>query len=516
MVDDDAISLRLYGMLLRKTPWEVTTFPTADEAISFLQQNDIAEYSCIVTDYHMPGTNGLDFLNWIHEQDKGLSTVLLTGEADKSLISEGIRNGISDFLEKPVKSDVLVNSIERSIEITDQNRNREGKITSVSKITEIYERLNNFAQTSKKSNLFPSVNTYFFPLQESGGDFVNVFTVSDSKLIILAGDISGHDLTAGFISTYCQGMIRGMIEQKASIQTIAKVFNEFLVKTWNNQAEITNRVSLASCLICMDLEQGRIETVRNGIPAPIYSIPDGSLAMMGKDNPPLGWFDDLEFRGTTQQLGGNKIIRLWSDGLEDFAEKENYNVCSLAHYIINLDSAESADLFLEERTDDIFVTEISYENASEKIAYQPFFYEVYRGDTVNQIDQMQEVWKRSLQLVFPYLDQEHTYNILLCLREGMINALIHGCRGIRERSCTLSMSMQNDSELIHIEIADEGNGFDEISANHDNEEHLSLGQKIIESYTEEYRYENNGSRLIMIMKTIGVDEILQSAKQATR
>ena len=58
-----------------------------------------------------------------------------------------------------------------------------------------------------------------------GGDFINVLPIGDERFLFLAGDVSGHDVRAAFVSAYFQGMMRGLLEHNSSLQDVLQLFN---------------------------------------------------------------------------------------------------------------------------------------------------------------------------------------------------------------------------------------------------------------------------------------------------
>jgi len=65
----------------------------------------------VLADYRMPGEDGIDLLNWLQVEDPSLATVIITGAAEKSVVEASLRGGASDYLEKPVETARLRESV---------------------------------------------------------------------------------------------------------------------------------------------------------------------------------------------------------------------------------------------------------------------------------------------------------------------------------------------------------------------------------------------------------------------
>lgn len=71
---------------------------TGEDALNVLR-----EKACftVVSDYRMPGMNGLELCRRVKQEFPRLKFVILTGYADKQTVLDGFRVGIDDLLEKP-------------------------------------------------------------------------------------------------------------------------------------------------------------------------------------------------------------------------------------------------------------------------------------------------------------------------------------------------------------------------------------------------------------------------------
>lgn len=65
------------------------------------------EFDLVLTDWNMPGKNGLEVIQSIRAQDKNVPIIMVTTEAEKSRVMQAIEAGVSDYLVKPFTAETL-------------------------------------------------------------------------------------------------------------------------------------------------------------------------------------------------------------------------------------------------------------------------------------------------------------------------------------------------------------------------------------------------------------------------
>ena len=115
LVDDEAkILSSLSRELLEEDICEIRTAQSGGEALELI--NDIPNLAVIISDYHMPGMNGIDFLVKAREIVPDVTRIILTGAADLTMAVDAVNRGnIFRFLLKPCPSDVFINTIKDGI-----------------------------------------------------------------------------------------------------------------------------------------------------------------------------------------------------------------------------------------------------------------------------------------------------------------------------------------------------------------------------------------------------------------
>lgn len=68
-----------------------------------LQTLEKTQVHLVISDYNMPGMDGLQLLHAIRNDSKtkGLGFILITGRADREIIETGRRLGMNNFMKKP-------------------------------------------------------------------------------------------------------------------------------------------------------------------------------------------------------------------------------------------------------------------------------------------------------------------------------------------------------------------------------------------------------------------------------
>ena len=94
----------------------------------------------------------------------------------------------------------------------------------------------------------------------SPGTVVNGFQLGPQRWLVLVADVSGHDLKAGFISAFFQGVVRALVEKGTPIQEVFAYFNRFLLQEWSNAqhppaASFSVAASISTCALVIDLAE---------------------------------------------------------------------------------------------------------------------------------------------------------------------------------------------------------------------------------------------------------------------
>ena len=112
IVDDQTDLLKILKLGLRSRGHAVATAGSADEALARLATHS-SDIDIVLTDYAMPGMDGLMFLKEIREKHKNLDVIMMTAYGEKKLAVEALKNRCAGFIEKPFRLDKLIEEVDR-------------------------------------------------------------------------------------------------------------------------------------------------------------------------------------------------------------------------------------------------------------------------------------------------------------------------------------------------------------------------------------------------------------------
>ncbi|MFB6281001.1 MAG: PAS domain S-box protein [Haloferacaceae archaeon] len=132
-VDDDPEFADLAATLLEREQdrFEVETATGAGEGLERLAGD---RFDCVVSDYDMPGRDGIEFLRAVREDHPDLPFVLFTGKGSEEIASVAISAGVTDYIQKESGTDqyaLLANRIRNAVERARAERQRRRQLNAI-------------------------------------------------------------------------------------------------------------------------------------------------------------------------------------------------------------------------------------------------------------------------------------------------------------------------------------------------------------------------------------------------
>ena len=168
IVDDEESILGVVGEYFRRRGYHVLTAQSGSVALRILKEQEV---DCCFTDINMPEMNGLDLAERIRQQHSTLPVIVMTGYPSLDNSIRTLKNGVVDFLIKPINLKHMELSLRRVMrqralfmenlllksEVKGKERietlNRE-LLSKVDELNTLNRIMGHFTATSSSANVF--------------------------------------------------------------------------------------------------------------------------------------------------------------------------------------------------------------------------------------------------------------------------------------------------------------------------------------------------------------------------
>lgn len=128
VIDDNEPNRELFQDLLDtvELPWR-----SFYSAIAFLDDMDVAAIGCLILDVRMPKMSGLQLMERLFEDGIDVPIILATAHGDVPMAIQAMKQGAFDFHEKPINNQALLESVQRGLELRNNQLQDVGRTKEV-------------------------------------------------------------------------------------------------------------------------------------------------------------------------------------------------------------------------------------------------------------------------------------------------------------------------------------------------------------------------------------------------
>ena len=156
----------------------------------------------------------------------------------------------------------------------------------------------------------------YLPASTLGGDFFDIWPVSDTEAGILICDVMGHGIRAALVTS----ILRGLLDKyRAMAHDPSELLNQINQALLDNLKSVSSTVFATACYGVLDAMNGRLRLANAGHPAPlVIRTATGKverLAGTTKSAPALGILRDAAFTTLTTTLDVHDRLLMFTDGI---------------------------------------------------------------------------------------------------------------------------------------------------------------------------------------------------------
>ena len=116
IVDDEELVRKAVGLVLKQGGYDVVEAENGEQAIGILQSSpNGATVHAVICDIGLPTVTGQEVIAFIRKALSSLPIIVLTGQPDVQGAASLFKQGVVDYLLKPVQPQTLLDSVRRAI-----------------------------------------------------------------------------------------------------------------------------------------------------------------------------------------------------------------------------------------------------------------------------------------------------------------------------------------------------------------------------------------------------------------
>ncbi len=295
-----------------------------------------------------------------------------------------------------------------------------------------------------------------FPAREVGGDFYDIFFLSENKLCAIIGDISGKGISAALFMMLVKSSIREKI--RAGIG-VAKALNETNDYICSSNTECMFATIFA---LILDLDTGKVTYANAGHNPPII-LSDEPRVLNVESGIVLGLFDDMNIKENTLFLKEGEGIFLYTDGITEAVNREGEQFgmdCMITHMrsykVTSGFEARQKSLSLIDKV-------VEHEDGLDQFDDITCLMALYGGKEIKEESERSKLaaddFQRVKETIFSVIkDEDRAKNAILACEEIYANILDYS------GADRISFVLEEKEDRLGIKLVDNGKSFDPVNA----------------------------------------------------
>lgn len=245
--------------------------------------------------------------------DRYLPVLMIAGRDRLPQGHAWINAGVDDFLIEPVHEHVLyarVRSLLRLKQFHDRlGRQNRQLLTEMEMARTIQQNIMN-SSAPRLGNY--TVCSRYIPAMDIGGDFYDIYSISEGLTGIFIADVAGHGVQAALITMMVKGVFDAIKQHYRRPDELLEALNTRLIPQLDPL-----RTFLTGFSIVLDVWTGRISYASAGHPGQYMFRSDGSVEELQSSGGLLGFPLGKGFESAETQISHGDLLFLFTDGLTD-------------------------------------------------------------------------------------------------------------------------------------------------------------------------------------------------------
>jgi PAS domain S-box-containing protein len=308
-VDDELGLLKVAKQCLElQGPFHVDTAGSAEEALNKLKEK---EYDAIVSDYQMPGKNGLQFLEELRHSGNGVPFIIFTGKGREEVIIRALNLGAEHYVNKNGDPETVYAELKQAISETVRIRKTESELQeSQMRYRNLIENAPDVIYTISENGTLASLNSAF--------ERLTGWKCSEWICKSFASLVHPDDLNTA-METF-EKTLHGECLPPYELRVLSKsgeyLVGEFTSRPWSEKGKIVGEFGVVRDITGRKKAEGalRASEEKHRIISGISTDVVFSCLKMGEEGFIVDWLE-----GATEKIFGHSAKEIMDEGCWKFA-----------------------------------------------------------------------------------------------------------------------------------------------------------------------------------------------------
>jgi len=290
--------------------------------------------SLILLDLSLPDSQGLETFTRLHAAAPRVPIIVLSGLNDTTLAVEAVHEGAQDYLIKgDVEGELLVRAMRYAIErermseqlgryaeeLRSKNAQLEADFNMAREIQQIFlpNQYPTFPPGVAPQQSALRFAHRYLPAAAVGGDFFDIFPISNTVGGVFICDVMGHGMRAALVTA----IMRGLVEELMPVAGDAGKFVTELNRSLCAVLKRTRDPFLATAFyLVADMAGGEVHFASAGHPSPLLVRREAQTVerlklLDPRHGPAVGLFNNAVYPTCRYPMAARDLLLLFTDGL---------------------------------------------------------------------------------------------------------------------------------------------------------------------------------------------------------
>ena len=344
LIEDNPLDARLIQIMLAEAGAGLFSLERVDRLTAGLARLAKGDIGMVLLDLSLPDSYGLGTFQRVHAEFPNVPIIVMSGLSDETVAVNAVHEGAQDYLVKgQVGGPLLVRAMRYALErvqlakqlaryaeeLRERNAQMEADFAMAREIQQVFlpQQYPTFPRSVSSAQSALRFHHRYLPAAAVGGDFFNVFALTDTTAGIFICDVMGHGMRAALVTA----IMRGLVEELIPVAADAGKFLTEINRSLHTILRLTDEPMLSTALyLIVDVAEAEMRYSSAGHPSAFKLRRDvGTVDTLKsydpRHGPAMGLFEESTYPVCRCPLAANDMLFLFTDGLyeiDDVTQEE--------------------------------------------------------------------------------------------------------------------------------------------------------------------------------------------------